>query len=157
MIYAGTRLERLFKMRAQTIEIQDSTGRILSSAIFRPGGKKLMAKGHILREEDIRVLQSEGMQQIWVTELEEGEISEDEAVCSVAGEMACGSYEIGLPGEKVNLSKTINKPNCQLLCSSDNRPYEALLHFPDRESIRQSGIVAMSEVKWISLRNNPPG
>ena len=32
-----------------------------------------MAKGHILREEDIRVLQSEGMQQIWVTQLEEGE------------------------------------------------------------------------------------
>ena len=77
--------ERLFKMRAQTIEIQESTGRILSSAIFRPGGKKLMAKGHILREEDIRVLQSEGMQQIWVTELEEGEISEDEAVCTRSG------------------------------------------------------------------------
>lgn len=45
-------------MKAQTIEIQQSTGRVLSSAIFRPGGKKLLAKGHILREEDIRVLQS---------------------------------------------------------------------------------------------------
>ena len=64
-------------MKAQTIEIQESAGRILSSAIFRPGGKKLMAKGHILREEDVRVLQSEGMERIWVTELEEGEISEE--------------------------------------------------------------------------------
>jgi hypothetical protein len=91
-------------MRAQTIEIQDSAGRILSSAIFRPGGKKLMAKGHILREEDVRVLQSEGMERIWVTELEEGEVSEDEAVCAVAGEMACGSYEIQLaPGGRANL------------------------------------------------------
>ncbi|HEX4278068.1 MAG TPA: hypothetical protein VHZ74_22095 [Bryobacteraceae bacterium] len=68
-----------------------------------------MAKGHILREEDVRVLQSEGMQQIWVTELEEGEISEDEAVCAVAGEIACGSCEIQLaPGGRANLIATSN-------------------------------------------------
>src|ERR1700722_7958063 len=96
-------------MRAQTVEIQESAGRILSSAIFRPGGKKLMAKGHILREEDVRVLQSEGMERIWVTELEEGEISEDEAVCAVAGEMACGCCEIQLaPGGRANLIATEN-------------------------------------------------
>lgn len=96
-------------MRAQTIQIQASAGRVLSSPIFRPGGKKLMAKGHILREEDVRVLQSEGMSQIWVTELEEGEISEDEAVCAVAGEMACGAYEIQLaPGGRANLIATEN-------------------------------------------------
>jgi molybdenum cofactor cytidylyltransferase len=100
---------RLFNMRAQTIEIQESAGRILSSAIFRPGGKKLMAKGHILREEDIRVLQLEGMERIWVAQLEEGEIPEDEAVCVVAGEMACGSYEIQLaPGGRANLIATEN-------------------------------------------------
>src|ERR1700691_4906254 len=96
-------------MKAQTIEIQESTGRILSSAIFRPGGKKLMAKGHILREEDIRVLQLEGMERIWVAELEEGEISEDEAVCAVAGDMACGSFVIQLaPGGRANLIATEN-------------------------------------------------
>jgi molybdenum cofactor cytidylyltransferase len=96
-------------MKAQTIEIGQSTGRILSSAIFRPGGKKLMAKGHILREEDIRVLQSEGMEQIWVAQLEEGEISEDDAVCGVAGEMACGCYEIQLAaGGRANLIATEN-------------------------------------------------
>jgi len=101
-------------MKAQTIEIQESAGRILSSAIFRPGGKKLMAKGHILREEDIRVLQLEGMERIWVAELEEGEISEDEAACAVAGEMACGSYEIQLaPGGRANLVAT--EPCCVLV------------------------------------------
>jgi molybdenum cofactor cytidylyltransferase len=104
-------------MRAQTIEIRESTGRILSSAIFRPGGKKLMAKGHILREEDVRVLQSEGMERIWVAELEEGEISEDEAVCAVAGEMACGSYVIQLaPGGRANLIAT---ENCCVLVDDD--------------------------------------
>src|SRR5580700_1490874 len=110
-------MERLFKMRAQTIEIQDSAWRILSSAIFRPGGKKLMAKGHILREEDVRVLQSEGMERIWVAELEEGEISEDEAVCAVAGDMACGSYVIQLaPGGRANLIAT---ENCCVLVDDD--------------------------------------
>lgn len=96
-------------MRAQTIDIQASAGRVLSSAIFRPGGKKLMAKGHILREEDVRILQLEGMERIWVTELDEDEVSEDEAVCAVAGEMACGAYEIQLaPGGRANLVATGN-------------------------------------------------
>ena len=94
-------------MRAQTIEVQASAGRVLSSAIFRPGGKKLMAKGHILRNEDVRILQMEGMEHIWVTALDEDEVSEDEAVCGVAGEMACGSYEILLaPGGRANLMAT---------------------------------------------------
>jgi molybdenum cofactor cytidylyltransferase len=94
-------------MKAQTIEVQESAGRILCSAIFRPGGKKLMAKGHILREEDIRVLQSEGMENIWVAQLDDDEVSEDEAVCAVAGEIACGSYEIQLaPGGRANLIAT---------------------------------------------------
>jgi molybdenum cofactor cytidylyltransferase len=101
-------------MKAQTIEIQQSTGRILSSAIFRPGGKKLLAKGHILREEDIRILRSEGMDQIWVAEIGEDEVPEDQAVCAIAGEMACGCYEIQLaPGGRANLVAT--EPCCVLV------------------------------------------
>jgi len=96
-------------MRAQTVDIQECTGRILSTAIFRSGGRKLMAKGHMLRAEDIRVLQLEGMQQIWVAELEENEIHEDEAVCGIAAEMACGSYEVQIaPGGRANLVVTEN-------------------------------------------------
>src|SRR3954454_22306849 len=96
-------------MKAQTIDVQQSTGRILSSAIFRPGGKKLLAKGHILREEDIRILRSEGLDHIWVAELDEDEVPEEQAVCAIAGEMACGSYEIQLaPGGRANLIATEN-------------------------------------------------
>jgi len=96
-------------MKAQTIEIQQSTGRILSSAIFRPGGKKLLAKGHILREEDIRILRSEGLDHIWVAELDEDEVPEEQAVCAIAAEMACGCYEIQLaPGGRANLIATEN-------------------------------------------------
>src|SRR6202521_6252519 len=81
-------------MIAKTVEVKSSNGRILCCTVFRPGGKKLMAKGHVISDEDIRVLESEGMENVWVTELEEGEIGEDDAVCTVATEMGCGCYEI---------------------------------------------------------------
>ena len=77
-------------MKAQTVGLKNSTGRILCCTIFRPGGKKLLAKGHVLSEEDVRLLETEGMDQVWVTELEEGEVGEDDAVMQVATEMGCG-------------------------------------------------------------------
>ena len=46
---------------------------------------------------------------IWVTELEDGEIGEDDAVCAVASEMGCGSFEIRLAaGGRANLLATEN-------------------------------------------------
>ena len=48
-------------MKAQTVDVKSSTGRVLCCTVFRPGGKKLLAKGHVISEEDIRVLESEGM------------------------------------------------------------------------------------------------
>src|SRR3954471_24599107 len=96
-------------MKAQTVDVKTSTGRVLCCTVFRPGGKKLLAKGHIISDEDIRVLESEGMETIWVTQLEEGEIGEDEAVCAVASEIGCGSFEIRLAaGGRANLFATEN-------------------------------------------------
>ena len=47
------------------------------------------------------------MGQVWVTELEEGEIGEDEAVCQAATEMGCGCLEIRLAaGGRANLFAT---------------------------------------------------
>jgi molybdenum cofactor cytidylyltransferase len=104
-------------MRAQTVDVKSSTGRVLCCTIFRPGGKKLLAKGHVISDEDIRVLESEGMETIWVTELEEGEISEDDAVCAIASEMGCGSLEIRLAaGGRANLIAT---ENCCVLVDDD--------------------------------------
>src|ERR1700734_2801739 len=94
-------------MRAQTIEVRQSSGRILCCTIFRPGGRKLLAKGHVLSEEDVRLLETEGLGQVWVTELEEGEGSEDDAVSQAAAEMGCGCLEIRLAaGGRANLFAT---------------------------------------------------
>src|SRR5260221_6893298 len=94
-------------MKALTVDVKESTGRILCCTVFRPGGRKLLAKGHLLSPEDVRLLQSEGLAQVWVTELEDGEISEDEAVSMAAREMGCGCLEIRLAaGGRANLFAT---------------------------------------------------
>jgi molybdenum cofactor cytidylyltransferase len=94
-------------MRAQTIDVKNSAGRILCCTIFRPGGRKVLAKGHVISEDDVRLLENEGMNQVWVTELEDGEVGEDLAVGQVAQEMGCGCLEIRLAaGGRANLFAT---------------------------------------------------
>ena len=101
-------------MRAQTVDVTQATGRILCSTIFRPGGKKLLAKGHVISEDDARMLQTEGMAEVWVTELEDGEVGEDDAVMQVATEIGCGALEIRLAaGGRANLFAT--EPSCVLV------------------------------------------
>ncbi len=68
----------------------------------------------MLSEEDVHLLETEGMDQVWVTELEQGEISEDDAVMAVAAEMGCGSLEIRLAaGGRANLFAT--EDSCVLI------------------------------------------
>jgi molybdenum cofactor cytidylyltransferase len=104
-------------MRAQTVDIREAAGRILSCTIFRASGKKLLAKGHVISEQDVQLLATEGLDKIWVTELEDGEIPEDQAVLAVASEMVCGAAEIRLaPGGRVNLLAT---EDCCVLLDED--------------------------------------
>src|SRR6202521_1038104 len=104
-------------MKAQTVDVKESTGRILCCTIFRPGGRKLLAKGHLLSAEDVRLLETEGLGQVWVTELEDGEVSEDEAVSLASREMGCGALEIRLAaGGRANLFAT---EDCCVLVDED--------------------------------------
>jgi len=101
-------------MRAQTINVKESTGRILSCTIFRGGGKKLLSKGHVISVEDISLLETEGMNEVWVAELEADEVGEDEAVMAVANELACGSVDIRqVSGGRANL--VTRDPACVLV------------------------------------------
>src|SRR5215469_2481316 len=96
-------------LRPQTVDVRESAGRILCNPIFRAGGRKLLAKGHLLSPEDVRLLMTEGLGQVWVTELEDGEVAEDQAVSMVAQEMGCGGLEIRLAaGGRANLVATEN-------------------------------------------------
>jgi molybdenum cofactor cytidylyltransferase len=94
-------------MKALTVGVRESTGRILCCTIFRAGGRKLLAKGHVISDEDVRLLETEGMEQVWVTQLEDGEVSEDEAVSIVAQTIGCGAVEIKLAaGGRANIFAT---------------------------------------------------
>jgi molybdenum cofactor cytidylyltransferase len=104
-------------MRAQTVDIRNAHGRVLCCTIFRPGGKKLLAKGHQLSEDDVRLLQTEGLDRVWVTELDEGEVAEDDAVLQVAAGAGCGSLEVRLvTGGRANLIAT---EDCCLLVDDE--------------------------------------
>ena len=60
-----------------------------------------------MSEEDIRLLETEGLGEVWVTELEDGEVGEDDAVSQVAAETGCGCLEIRLAaGGRANLFAT---------------------------------------------------
>jgi len=100
-------------MRAQEIEVHSSIGRVLCNPVFQNSGKKLLAKGHQISEEDIQLLGMEGHSQVWVTLLDEGEVPEEEAALRIASEAACGAMEIRVAaGGRVNLFAT---ENCCLL------------------------------------------
>jgi len=99
------------------VDVKGSAGRLLFHPIFRAGGKKLMAKGHLLSEEDTRVLDAEGLDRIWVASLDEGEIAEDYAASVIASEIGCGSLEIKLvAGGRANLVAT---ENCCVLVDAE--------------------------------------
>jgi molybdenum cofactor cytidylyltransferase len=71
----------------------------------------------VLSEEDVHLLETEGMEQVWVTELEDGEVGEDQAVMAVAAEMGCGALEIRLAaGGRANLMAT---EDCCVLVDDD--------------------------------------
>ncbi|MEQ1947303.1 MAG: hypothetical protein ABL995_08940 [Bryobacteraceae bacterium] len=73
-----------------------------------------MGKGHVLSHEDVRLLETEGLGQVWVTELEDGEVSEDSAVSQVSSELGCGALEIRLAaGGRANIYAT--ETSCVLI------------------------------------------
>lgn len=98
---------REFGMRVENIELRNAEGRVLYCSIFRPGGKKLLGKGRLLTAEDVRRLENEGLDQVWVVQLEPGEIGEEDAIARIGTAAGCGSLEVhNLSGGRANLMTT---------------------------------------------------
>ena len=102
-------------MKPRAIDVRQSVGRVLLSSIFI-GGKKLFSKGHRIEGDDVRMLESEAMHDVWVAELEEGDIAEDDAAMQLANQIGNGSLEIrSAAGGRANLFAT--EPCCVLVDS----------------------------------------
>lgn len=90
---------------------------LLSDPVFYPTGKKLLAKGHQLNDEDIRLLTREGHLQVLVNVLEDDDVPEEEAAVQFAVEAARGSLAIRIgAGGRANLVAT---ENCCVLVDED--------------------------------------
>jgi molybdenum cofactor cytidylyltransferase len=101
-------------MHARTVAIQHSIGCILYSHILGPSGKKLLGRGHVISADDARMLESSGLAEVLIAELEEDEIGEDEAVERVAKVIGQGAIEIRPhAGGRSNLIAT--EPSCVLV------------------------------------------
>jgi molybdenum cofactor cytidylyltransferase len=101
-------------MKHEIVDAKRSVGRVLCCTLLRAGGEKLLARGHVVSEDDARMLQIEGVNEIQVTELEEGEVGEDEVALQVARESGCGALEIRrATGGRANLFTT--EPSCVLV------------------------------------------
>ncbi len=104
-------------MKALLVDVRKATGKILNTTVFRTGGKKLLAKGHLISEDDVRLLETEGLDRITVTEIEAGEVGEDDAVLQVAKELGIGCFEIRVAaGGRANLIAT---EDCCVLVDDD--------------------------------------
>jgi molybdenum cofactor cytidylyltransferase len=102
-------------MKSRPIDVDKAVGRVLLSTIM-VGGKKVLSKGHRIADEDVLMLQAEALNDVWVAELEEGEIGEDEAVLQMAGKIGNGSLEIrAAAGGRANIFAT--EPCCVLVDS----------------------------------------
>ncbi|HDO26398.1 MAG TPA: molybdopterin-binding protein [Nitrospirae bacterium] len=96
-------------MGARTIPVNEAVGTVLAHDIteIRPGEFKGRAfkKGHVVREEDINHLQKLGKENLYILEVKEDEMHEDDASYAIAGALAGKGVKIsGEPKEgKINL------------------------------------------------------
>lgn len=103
------------KSNSMLIEVktEDAVGMILSHDLTQiiPGQFKgrLFKKGHVIQQEDIPALLSIGKEHIYVMDLQDGFIHEDEAAQRMAQAMAGERIKLTLPHEgKVTLKSTIH-------------------------------------------------
>ena len=94
-------------LRRLVVDVSSAVGMLLSDPVFYPTGKKLLAKGHQLNDEDILLLTREGYAQVPVNVLEDDDVPEEEAAVQLALQTACGSLEIRIgAGGRANLVAT---------------------------------------------------
>jgi hypothetical protein len=93
------------------IKLEDAVGLILAHDVTKvvPGVFKgpLFRRGHVIRKEDLPEFQSIGKEHIYIMDLEEGEVHEEEAAERIANTIGGANIEFSPPKEgRVNLKAT---------------------------------------------------
>ncbi|MBI5664215.1 MAG: molybdopterin-binding protein [Nitrospirae bacterium] len=125
----------------KTIPVAEAVGMVLPHDIteIRPGEFKGSAfkKGHIVREEDIEHLKRLGKENLFILEIKDDEMHENDAACAIATALA---------GEGVKSAGGPNEGKINLVAERDG-----LLHI-DREALL--GFNMLGEVMCATIHNN---
>lgn len=71
-------------MQFREIAAPESVHRLLGASIFSASGRKLWGKGHRLAEADVELLLEQGIDRVWIVDLEDDEMPEAEVALCVA-------------------------------------------------------------------------
>src|ERR1700737_4743904 len=104
-------------LRDLIINVKQCVGKLLSTTIYGPNGKRQLAKGRLLTHENAETLAMEGLSEVPVVELDDNEVGEDAAVMQIANKIGCGSLEVRLAlGGRADLFAT---ESCCLLVDEE--------------------------------------
>jgi molybdenum cofactor synthesis domain-containing protein len=141
-------------MKLQTIRVEDAVGKVLShdiTQIVKDETKRaLYKKGHIIRQEDVPELLKVGKENIYILDLEPGDVHEDEAGVRL-GRAAAGECVtwLGPRESRVNLHAACDgllKINVPALEAINELPDVILSTLPNNTVVKEGELLAGTKV-----------
>lgn len=141
-------------MKLQTIKVEEAVGKVLSHDITKvvKGESKgaPFKKGHIIKEEDVPELLKLGKENIYILDLEPGDVHEDEAGVRLATAVAgAGVVWCGPKESRVNLFAECDgllKINVQALEAINDLPDVILSTLPNNTVIQKGDMLSGTKV-----------
>ncbi|MBP2627861.1 MAG: MoeA [Firmicutes bacterium] len=141
-------------MKVQTIKVEDAVGKVLSHDITRvvkdDSKEAAFRKGHVIKEEDVPELLKLGKENIFILDLDSGDVHEDEAGIRL-GRFFAGSGVIwnGPKESRVNLFAECDgllKINVHALEAINDLPDVVLSTLPNNTVVKKGELLAGTKV-----------
>ena len=141
-------------MKKEIIKTEDAVGKILAHDITRivKGEFKgsVFKKGHIIREEDVDTLLNVGKSNIYVLELSDQEVHEDEAGVRLGEAIkGNGTYAVAPKESRVNIFAEhdgLLKVNKEAVNRINELPYVIVSTLPDNMRVKTGDMLAGTKV-----------
>lgn len=137
-------------MKFGPVPLVESAGKILGHNLSGPDGKRLFRKGKPLTAEDTLKLQQAGRTAVYVAELEEGDVEEDQAALRLARAAAGSGLRLSRPSAgRVNLLSTglgVLRVDALRLGQVNRLPGITLGTLPTHRAVRPRQVVATAKI-----------
>lgn len=146
--------EREVFLKKEIIKTEDAVGKILAHDITRivKGEFKgsVFKKGHVIREEDVETLFNVGKNNIYVLELTDNEVHEDEAGIRLGEAIkGKGTYAVPPKESRVNIFAEhdgLLKVNKEAVNQINELPYVIVSTLPDNMCVKKGDMLAGTKV-----------